>query len=150
MDDKNPDRIVPQVLASQAELTRLAGHGGALKRIAESAAASVREARERGVSFDIAAKQARAFTVPPLNKLFLDDGATVRVENTLREMNEKAAARRRAIDQATIDTPAAIRALVDLHVADRAEARRSERIFIRLAAAGLLVSIIGLVVNFLH
>jgi hypothetical protein len=67
-----------------------------------------------------------------------------------REESQKMAARRRAIEEATIDTSTAIQALVELEVAGRAEGRRSEEMFIRLAAASLLVSVVGFAVNVLR
>jgi hypothetical protein len=143
MYENNISRFAAQALASP----RLLGDNSALKRITKQ----VSQAKRNG-SFDVAAKQARELAVLPrgLREYAVSRGAVDSMLKSHREESQKMAARRRAIEEATIDTSTAIQALVELEVAGRAEGRRSEEMFIRLAAASLLVSVVGFAVNVLR
>jgi hypothetical protein len=139
---KLPDSLIAQLAVSAKQMEGLANTGGLLKRLAEQSSV-------RGLgpgTFDRLARDARALTSPNVGLRDEISGrlAVRKFEESQRERNRQLAQRRAAIEQATIDTPAAIRALIDLEVAGRQEARSQTRIIIALSALALVASIIGL------
>jgi hypothetical protein len=135
-------------LAISKNLETLAKSGafktGTFKRIAEQA----RIATQNG-AFDGIAERARELTEPNRGLLreAIDTRRTVEdFHEKQREMSLKMARRRRAIEEATLDTPEVLRTLVELEIAGRQEARKREDLIIRIALSSLFVAIAALLI----
>jgi hypothetical protein len=141
--DARPTENV-NALAAQAMLGRLSGADSAIKRITEQAAAALSQATQGGASFDTAAKQAREIVLRGTAARYAESRAVSEMLESQREQTQKFAARRRAVDNATLETPELMRALIEMTIADREEGRFYSRLIVTIAALTLLVSIIGL------